>query len=931
MPKRHFLTRPESLSQQAAAFLAVAEARGQLALTHSRLITPTAGAAREIGRQLQAAGRPIPGSSQPMRSLLPERDDIAGAVEQSMAWSEALKRASDSENRALFWKHPPGTLAERLKAARNLSKLCQLLAEAGKTPATFELPDPVKASFDEARWQAIAALHKNYLKQLQQWGLSDPDQLRLQQVASPTPGIRHLIIIGVPDLPTIYEAYCEALEAAGSTVDLLIWNPARADEHTFDDWGRPLPERWTARPIPIGAEQLFVAASARDEARVAIRQLLDSPSAGLVAADAKVQSVLAGEILARGKAPYLPEGASLIRTEAAQLALAWDEFRISTDLRTLRRLVQLPAFCRALDREAPIAQSDALTAIDHLLGETIADTLDAARAASPALAEHAPPRLRKTRGLIRRLLGAVHAQRKSSAFDLIEAAFPEDSRPESAERVLKIGRQLEGSPAIQQIGSNSGSIPSQIFTQAILAEPIQTAAPEGAIPLNGWLEAPWLDHGHLILCGLCEGQIPQTLDGDPFLPDSIRPALGLSHNDQRLARDSYLLSSLLASRPPDRIHLSFSKYNRDGDPNQPSRLLLRTAAEELPQRVKQTTRAQPAARSRAKRATRWKWQLPETIPDLPKISPTQFEAYLSCPFRFCLGKVLRLDRGPEASHEMNATVFGNLIHTTLEHFGREAMRAGEQMLRLGEQDIRQHVQRLLEAEALAQFGPAPAPAVRVQIANAATRLHAYARIQAACFAEGWIILDVERKLEAGAGDCLQIGPLQLSGVIDRIEQHAQTGALRVMDYKTFSTLKKPDDTHFRPAAHNWLPEGLIERPGGKTRAWKNLQLPLYRRILEHWYPEQTRAQTPETAYFVLPSDPNESGIYPFGTLNEAGVYESALSCAEAVAGQIHNRVYWPPQPFRSNWDDPIAALLVNGAAEDTIAPESIARLKGGRA
>ena len=58
-----------------------------------------------------------------------------------------------------------------------------------------------------------------------------------------------------------------------------------------------------------------------------------------------------------------------------------------------------------------------------------------------------------------------------------------------------------------------------------------------------------------------------------FLTLSV-PRSVLSHNEQRLARDAYLLDALLATHPADDVHLSFSKYNKDGDPNKPSRLLL---------------------------------------------------------------------------------------------------------------------------------------------------------------------------------------------------------------------------------------------------------------------------------------------------------------------------------------------------------------------
>ncbi|MEC8280009.1 MAG: PD-(D/E)XK nuclease family protein, partial [Verrucomicrobiota bacterium] len=252
------------------------------------------------------------------------------------------------------------------------------------------------------------------------------------------------------------------------------------------------------------------------------------------------------------------------------------------------------------------------------------------------------------------------------------------------------------------------------------------------------------------------------------------------------------------------------------------------------------------------------------------------------------------------------------------------------MLDLDESTIRQRVQQLLKQEALLQFGTQPTPAVQVQLASAVVRLHAFAHIQAQCFAEGWIIRDVERKLEADVDTPLAIGSLQLTGTIDRIEQNATTGALRVIDYKTFSSAKKPAQTHLAPFSHNWFSAAQIEvltSRGIAKKTWKNLQLPLYRKIIEHWYGKECAKQPPETAYFVLPSDPNESGIYPFIELNEE-LYLKAIDCAEAISQKIIEGHFWPPQAFRGSWDDPFAPLFVNGAPDNCIAPETIEKLKG---
>ena len=976
MPTTHFFTASKSLCQQVADFLIQAEREGRLDLSATLVVTPTAGAARHINDQLKAAGFKPPASAQPMQALLPESERSASSVERCLAWSEALQSSSPGELQALFWKALPETSNELLKAGRKFCHLCDQLAEAALSPSTITLPPQLVGTFDEGRWQAIASLFSNYLACLERWDLEDPNELRLAQIEKPEVTITRMVIAGVADLPTAAERYAESLETQGIPVELLIWNPGNAPEAHFDTWGRPVPDAWNTRPLELNPEQIKVCASARDEARLAAATILKDPTssgaAGLVVADPKLHTTLSGEILSCGRRPYRPEGEPLIRCEAATLALEWEEFRLNKDLSRLRRLLELPAFCRALNAESSISQSEGLTAIDQLRGLTIAPTLDAARAAT-ASSETIPAFRSKDLSRIRHLLSGVQARLKDSSLDLLELAFPvEDKRPRSVARVLEIGRGLEASAAVKNWSQRGGStaLPAQVFAQALRAEQIQSPAKADDVVLNGWLEAAWLPERRLHISGMVDGCLPQSIDGDPFLPDSIRPGLGLSHNAQRQARDAYLLDCLLKSKGQEELTLSFSKYNNEGDPSRPSRLLLRTALEALPQRVKHVLAPQVSTRVRPKRHTDWRWRIPGDLPKVAKVSPTQFKSYLECPFRFCLEKVLRLEAGPAAAHEMDAAVFGNLIHRALESFGNRVIPMQEKMLQVDESTIREWVQQELEKEAKRQFGPNPAPAVQVQMANAASRLNAFARKQAECFAEGWMILQVEEKLSADSEHPLMIGPLALSGMIDRIEQHLPTGALRILDYKTFSTLKKPAQTHFGPASRNWLPatpessiarksdepatpessigrksdepaapESSIARKsdepaalieiGGKQRAWTDLQLPLYRRILEHWYPEETARHLPEVAYFVLPSDPNESGIYRFDELNEADHYAAALACAETVAESIAAGVFWPPQPFRGSWDDPLAPLFVNGAPEHCIDPETIAQLKGG--
>ena len=937
MPERRFLNRPDNLGQQVADFLLQQVAGDQNSFKRSLLITPTAGAARSVNRRLKSQGFPSITNLQPMGALLSGSDHTAKPVERLLAWTEAIKRADDTALRVLFWKKHPETTSETIKASRNFVKLCDQIIEGGHSPKTLPIPPSLIGTFEEQRWQEISHLYGDYLAALSAWKLEDPNEVRLKHIHQPEGQLDRVFIAGVPDLPSAFETYIQRLEQMGTQVDLLIWNPAQRDESNFDAYGRPIPERWLERELKLSENQIQLSASSLEEADF-VTNAISTPNTHLVSLDSRQNAQISSALLQQRKVPHLPEGEPLSKSEAARVATGWEEFLQSLDLRRLRVLLESPAFCRSLDSQNPLSPKQALIAIDHLLGKTIASTLEDAWAASPQLPDSADERERVTRSRIRRLLGLVRQRLDNSPLQLLRRMYSDqDNLPESAERVLAISEYLAQSPATRSFsqGRRNGSVPAQILAQALQNEPILSPAPTGAITLNGWLEAPWLQSERLVLSGATEGVLPQNIDGDPFLPDSIRPFLRLNSNSQRLARDSYLLDALSATYGEDQLKVTLSKFNSEGDPKRPSRLLFRTCLKDLPPRTLHLTKPSATNRSKPKRKTSWRWKLPSPPRVLEEISPTQFESFLACPFRFFIEKVMGYESGPKPAREMDASAFGNMIHKTLENFGLESIGDGRRMLEYTEQHIRERVQALLIEEARAHFGTNPTPAVKVQLSNASARLHSFARVQADCFAQGWKILSVERKLSPSSESSLMIGKLKLSGIIDRIEQNESTGALRIMDFKTYSNLKKPADTHLSPVSHNWLTSALIELNLGRslrTRTWSNLQLPLYRYILEHWYPEECARYRPETAYFVLPSDPNDSGIYNFEELDESrnpDAYRSAITCAEAITTQMTHGVFWPPQPFRGSWDDPIAPLLVNGSPEDSIHPDTITQLMGG--
>ncbi|MBU6182817.1 MAG: PD-(D/E)XK nuclease family protein [Verrucomicrobia bacterium] len=918
MGKTIFLGKPGALASQVAEVL-LRENRKDL--SRVEVWIPTAGAGRRVRRALAEEGVLSPRFTQPMRALLPDGVAVAEPFEREAAWALALKRADGNFLEPLFSSVSLETDSARLRCGGVLCGLCDLLAEAGLSPAHAEVAEVCAG--DSARWEVLGRLYDCYLAALKDCGLVDPNEARFAEIARPSRGgeLRRLVVACVPDLPLAAQRYAEALESLGVEVQVLVWFPDGL-EGGFDSWGRPLADEWAKCRIAAQPDQITVTRSPEDEARLALDFATSSKNPGdyaVVLADPKPGSAFRSEVEFRGGVAFLPEGSRLDLTEAGVIALEWPRFQSSGDLRVLRRLLELPRFNRVVRAGSGLRDGGILAACDFLIGEAVLSDFRQATAFAAVDFDPSADKLgrRSQSRLLVELLGAIL---KWDVPELLGKAWRSGGEGlEAAREVAALYGAISASPL-----SGDGGVLEHAFARAIKAGRVFESSESGNVELPGWLEAPWLEASRLAVCGCTEGSLPSVVNGHPFLPDSKRRALGLADNAARFARDAYLLQCLLIARPAPDFRCSFSRFDSDGSPALPSSLFLRCEQDALPERVLQLFADLPGAGNRPRRGNTWKWRLPENLcRKVEKISPTDFAQYLACPFRFYLRRPLWLDALNPDAREMDPKRFGTLVHNALEKFGLEAPHEPDP------EKIERFVLGNLDEMAGSLFGPSPAPAVRVQIEAAKVRLKGFARIQAEQFAVGWRIVSVERKLEVEEG--LSIGPLKLSGKIDRIERNDQTGAWRILDYKTRSKADPPAKKHFGPRlAPEWLPAAELEVPIGKRtykKRWADLQLPLYRKILSHWHGSEIGGAPIVTAYFALPADPGDAAVLEFTELDEAAI-ASATECAEAVSALIHKGVFWPPQAQKSSWDDPFGGLFLHGKPEDCIAPETIAFLEG---
>jgi ATP-dependent helicase/nuclease subunit B len=409
-------------------------------------------------------------------------------------------------------------------------------------------------------------------------------------------------------------------------------------------------------------------------------------------------------------------------------------------------------------------------------------------------------------------------------------------------------------------------------------------APDNAVEIQGWLEAPWSAAALKIIAGCREGALPSGTHEDAFLPDQTKKRLGLVSQDARFARDAYLLSCLIHSG--SRVLLGTSRFRSQGEPNRPSRLLFACGDEELPRRSRRLLRPSLPAKRQEKKAS-WTLELPVREKTVEAIRATGFKNYLQCPLRFYLQNVCGIrDFDPEA-REISPRDFGTVMHKVLEEYGgNEATKDLDDSA-----EIARVFDRKLDEVAKRFYGDLFSPVVLVQLESMRARLRSLAPLQAQARADGWEFIATEKAVGKHDKKPAKIGPLTLTGTMDRVEVNRREGRVRVLDYKTFGSATTPAKTHLATKRDRSDVPTAACTYDGKSAFWKDLQLPLYRYLVPHIW-EEHKDKEIEVGYVLLPADPDDTGIEMLPM--DQDEFGSAVQCAEEIASLVSKGIFWPP-------------------------------------
>lgn len=879
-------------------------------LQQTLCVFPSARASQQfLGELVECAERRAAVLAPPVRTttggldahLLPNDGALASDWESRLALASALRDVNSDDLAAVLRRPPePEDWPNWLAIAGALGQLRETLAAHRVFLSRTTLsPDLFASDVERRRWGVLAKLEEIYLNRLSKINKMDVFCHREEALSAGRANWDGAIcLIGTVDLNPAQQALVRRAADNGASVTAYIPAPEELAAG-FDDLGVLNSEFWNDRPIRIDDEQIEFADDPAAQARAvlaAIARVSDKYLADeikIVANDPAVRDRIEIDAPRVGAAVRSLRGRPARTSPPVRLLEAVVEYAKGRGAAAFASLARHPDFIDWLARRRVIRSNEdvqrALKDLDSFRAQNVPACLDAERISAANIASIC--RWIEAAESIARGWPASRADLKSwmQAFadamvelygDRPIADGPEDELyREALEAIAAAARSLfaTSSPLCSEL---SGEEAFELLAEQL--GPLSSeSSPSGRIELVGWLDLLLEPAPCLLVTGMNEGFVPEPVETEVFLTPAVRSALNIAGSAHREARDRFALTSILASH--ESVSFFAGRRSPTDDPLLPSRLLLATdAATRASRLLRFFSKDGVVPRIPRSDAPRVSIVIPQPEPAEPidTLSVTGFRDYLTCPYRFYLKHVRRIERIDDDALELNPLGVGILAHAVLEQFARSDTKDSTDP-----EEIRSFLSRELDRRYKAFCVP-PLAAVRIQIELLRPRLNRFAEVQAQWAADGWRILTPEvgpQTQGERAPFPVDGKPFFLRGRIDRIDIHRETGELAILDYKTGDKGQGPHEVHY----------------SRRDAVWRNLQLPLYRHLLACIdLPVEAQSSIDRGAlrvgYVLLPKDlSNVQFALAEWTREEL---ESADEAARDVVRAIRARRFWPPNP-----------------------------------
>lgn len=882
--------------------------KGPLDLGRTLLLVSASGAGREL-RSVLARVAAEKGSylippkvltAEPF--LLPRTRNVrsrASEAEMLSAWSKVLLGIEPEECSSIFPVHPGRKdFSWALSTAEMFIGLRRSLSEKGLSVNDVSR----NTGLDEPeRWMELAGLESGYLAALTKNGLEDPESVKRDSVgdAEPFSEFDRIILACTPDpVPLLIEKLERMLEV--KSVYVWINAPSGMEDH-FDSWGRPFYLKWKTFTVDLDKDRIISASTADDQAMDVVRQIaefgdcVDASNLTITAANPNLFQPIREKLeeLASSQGQKYrvgnPSGTSVKNTciynivSTLSSLLATGEFQYAESLVRISEVLQYLTGCT----EKKCA--DYISALDDFKLKCLPFSIAHSRKLMRNYRDSS--KSDKNAALVERYLESLESlisdyerSPSASAFfrrllagifsgkTLLPASSLEDSEFMEAGKALEeIFESIETAAFLSLCPEKDEQL--AVMTRLFENSLIFPATGDNCLEISGWLELPWKSSSKIVIAGMNEGYVPDSITGDVFLPNTMRVKLGLRSNDDKFARDLFLFSSILSSRRgKGDVRIIVGRQDFDGKPMKPSRLLFMCPEGEFISRVERLFMDAHANPPPEPPNLAPAWMLaPEWKPDeIKSVSVTAFKSYLECPFRFYLTRVLKLKDMEYEKFEIDAPEFGDICHEALKGLLSCADTDAEGMGRF----LCNRASEILRN----RYGDELLVPLMLQEYSIMQRLKKAAEIEAGLRKDGWRTVATEYRI--GKGMDIMIHGMPVTGQIDRIDYNPTMKKVRILDYKTSEKDEEPRQTHYNKRKGEWI----------------DLQLPLYRILFDR--DEVIKGKIPgdytsvECGYFNLPKAVSSTGVRIWEDL------DNDIPDAEARVGEIidciRNNVFWPP-------------------------------------
>ena len=307
----------------------------------------------------------------------------------------------------------------------------------------------------------------------------------------------------------------------------------------------------------------------------------------------------------------------------------------------------------------------------------------------------------------------------------------------------------------------------------------ETEVEGSGVQVVGFFDLRGIEPEYLYLGGLRDGDLPSMPDIDHILPDSVRTKLGLVNMKKYLYLQKFIFQRLIDSSK--NLHLSYPEMEAD-------KLFLPSpflpwkdkAIEKIPgilcREEELLRQGKTPLSSHIKEIDNIKnYLIKKQFGENSHIRVTDIDYYRTCPRKFFIEKILRLEPPRMKEYEIEAMLLGTIVHKIMEDLISKSFTNYDEM----RADAEKLLKKILEEQPIEDYWR---NFIKDSFLSILPEIY---EIESELIDEGYSIMKAEVPVE---GEVLK--GIKLKGKIDRVDERVQSSETRVNSFNENKLLTK---------------------------------------------------------------------------------------------------------------------------------------------